>query len=340
MVRRLANCLCVGTALLAVIAVTGAALTGSALFGSAHAQDAAASFPNKPIRMVVGFAAGGGNDIFARLIQNELTKRTGWTVVIENKPGAGARLSAEYVAREPADGYTILVGASGAMSIGPLIYKTDYETLKSFTPVTMIGGFPLFLAVGADHPAKTAKELVAWTKANADKANYATSSPAFTLPSELFKMRSGANGTAIPYKSSGESILAVMSGNAAMTVIDPPPMVPQVKGGKVRALAVLAKERSPDLPDVPTMGEAGFPDVNVSLFSGFFVPAGTPKAIVDKLHKELNAVITRSEVTDKLRAMAVNPTGAGSEEFSKIIADEQKLWREVIAAGKLKFENQ
>lgn len=334
MVRRLANGLCASAALLAVTAVAGVAVTGSA-----RAQDAA-TFPNKPIRMVVGFAAGGGNDIFARLIQNELTKRTGWTVVVENKPGAGARLSAEYVAREPADGYTVLVGASGAMSIGPLIYKTDYETLKSFTPVTMIGGFPLFLAVGMDHPAKTAKELVAWTKANADKANYATSSPAFTLPSELFKMRSGANGTAIPYKSSGESILAVMSGNAAMTVIDPPPMVPQVKGGKVRALAVLAKERSPDLPDVPTMGEAGFPDVNVSLFSGFFVPAGTPKPIVDKLHKELNAVIMNSEVTDKLRAMAVNPNGAGSEEFTRIIADEQKLWREVIAAGKLKFENQ
>jgi len=330
MVRRLANGLCAGVALLAIAAFNE----------KADAQDAAAAFPSKPIRMIVGFAAGGGNDIFARLIQNELTKRTGWTVVIENKPGAGARLSAEYVAREPADGYTVLVGASGAMSIGPLIFKTDYETLKSFTPVTMIGGFPLFLAVGSDHPAKTAKDLVAWTKANPDKANYATSSPAFTLPSELFKMRSGANGTAIPYKSSGESILAVMSGNAAMTVIDPPPMVPQVKGGKVRALAVLAKERSPDLPDVPTMGEAGFPDVNVSLFSGFFVPAGTPKAIVDKLHKELNAVITQSDVTDKLRAMAVNPTGTGSEEFSKIIADEQNLWREVIAAGKLKFENQ
>ncbi len=329
-----------GAGLAALAFAAALSLQGALVPGAALAQDAAAGFPNKPIRMVVGFAAGGGNDIFARLIQNELVKRTGWTVIIENKPGAGARLSAEYVAREPADGYTILVGASGAMSIGPLIFKTDYETLKSFTPVTMIGGFPLFLAVGADHPAKTAKELVAWTKANADKANYATSSPAFTLPSELFKLRSGANGTAIPYKSSGESILAVMSGNAAMTVIDPPPMVPQVQGGKVRALAVLAKERSPDLPDVPTMAEAGFPDVNVSLSSGFFVPAGTPKPIIDKLHKELHAVITQSDVTGKLRAMAVNPSGAGTEEFTKIIADEQQLWREVIAAGKLKFENQ
>jgi tripartite-type tricarboxylate transporter receptor subunit TctC len=317
---------------------TGAALL--ALAGTAAAQDPAAGFPNKPIRMVVGFAAGGGNDIFARLIQNELTKRTGWTVVVENKPGAGGRLSAEYVAREPADGYTLLIGASGAMAIGPLIFKTEYDTLTSFVPVTMIGDFPLFLAVGVDHPAKTAKELVAWTKANADKANYATSSPAFTLPSELFKMKSGANGTAIPYKSSGESVLAVMSGNAAMTMVDPPPMVPQVQGGKLRALAVLAKERFPDLPDVPTMTEAGFPDVNVSLWSGFFVPAGTPKEIVAKLHKELNAVITQSEVRDKLRALAVKPTGAGTEDFSRLIAEEQKLWSGVIKAGNLKFGSQ
>jgi tripartite-type tricarboxylate transporter receptor subunit TctC len=307
--------------------------------GIASAQDPAASFPNKPIRMVVGFAAGGGNDIFARLIQNELQKRTGWTVIIENKPGAGGRLSAEQVAREPADGYTILVGASGAMVIGPLIFKTEYDTLKSFTPLTMIGDFPLFLAVAADHPAKSAKDLVAWTKANADKANYATSSPAFTLPSELFKMKSGANGTAIPYKSSAESILGVVSGNAAMTVVDPPPLVPQVQGGKMRALAVLAKERFADLPDVPTMTESGFPDVNVSLFSGFFVPAGTPKPIVDKLHKELNAVIMNSDVTGKLRGMAVVPRGSGTDAFTKVIADEQKLWADVIKAGNLKFGN-
>ncbi len=306
---------------------------------AASAQDPAASYPNKPIRMVVGFAAGGGNDIFARLIANELQKRTGWTVLIENKPGAGGRLSAEQVAREPADGYSVLVGASGAMVIGPLIYKTEYDTLKSFTPVTMIGDFPLFLAVAADHPAKTAKELVDWTKANVGKANYATSSPAFTLPSELFKMKSGANGTAIPYKSSAESILGVISGNAAMTVVDPPPLVSQVQGGKMRALAVLAKERFPDLPDVPTMTESGYPDVNVSLFSGFFVPAGTPKPIVDKLHKELHAVITQSDVTGKLRGMAVVVRGSGTEAFSKVIADEQKLWSEVIKAGNLKFGN-
>ncbi len=253
--------------------------------------------------------------------------------MVENKAGRGRAAVGRYVAREPADGYTVLVGASGAMAIGPLIYKTDYDTLKSFTPVTMIGDFPLFLAVGTDHPAKTAKDLVDWTKANADKANYATSSPAFTLPSELFKMKSGANGTAIPYKSSGESILAVISGDAAMTIVDPPPMVPQVQGGKLQRAGGAGEGALPDLPDVPTMTEAGFPDVNVSLWSGFFVPAGTPKPIVDKLHKELNAVITQSEVQGQAaRAWPVKPTGTGTEEFSKIIAEEQKMWCGVIKA--------
>lgn len=318
-------------------AATAAALLLAGSISALAQADSAASFPDKPIRMIVGFGAGGGNDIFARLIQAKLQERTGWTVVVENRPGAGGRVAAEYVAREPADGYTLLVGASGAMAIGPLIFKTNYQTLQSFTPLTLIGDFPLFLVVGADHPAKTAKELVEWTGKNPDKANYATSSPAFTLPSELFKMKSGAKGVAIPYKSSAESILGVIAGNAAMTIVDPPPTVSQVQGGKLRALAVLAKERFKDLPNVPTMTEAGFPGVNVSLWSGFFVPTGTPKPIIDKLHKELREVIVNTDVNAKLKGMAVNPTGAGTDDFAKLIADEQKMWADVIKAGNLKF---
>ncbi len=321
-----------GTRLLAGLAVLALALVCANQ--PARAQ---ADFPNKPIRIVVGFGAGGGNDIFARLIASKMQERTGWTVIVENKPGAGGRLAADYVASQPADGYTVLIGASGAMAIGPLIYKVNYDTLKSFVPVTLIGDFPLFLAVPADHPAKTVKELVAWTKANPDKANYATSSPAFTLPTELFKLKSGATGVAIPYKSSGESILGVLSGNAAMTIVDPPPTVSQVKGGKLRALAVLAKQRFADLPDVPTMTEAGVADVNVSLWSGFFVPAGTPKPIVEKLHKEFRAVILNTDVNGKLKGMAVNPAGSDSADFAKLIAEEQTMWAGVIKAGNLKF---
>jgi tripartite-type tricarboxylate transporter receptor subunit TctC len=303
----------------------------------AQAQGDAASYPNKVIRMIVGFAAGGGNDIFARLVATKLSEKTGWTVIIENKPGAGGRLAADYAAKEAPDGYTVLVGASGAMAIGPIIYKTGYDTLKSFEPVTMIADFPLILVVHPDHPAKSVKELVEWTKANPDKANYSSSSPAFTLPTELFKLRTGAKGVAIPYKSSGEMLLGVVSGNAAMAVIDPPPTTAQVQAGKLRALAVTGAKRTRELPDVPTMAEAGVPGVVVGLWSGFFVPAGTPKPIIDKLARELRDVILNTPVRDQLVGMAVNPAGNTPDEFRQLIAEEIKLWQAVVKEGGLKF---
>jgi tripartite-type tricarboxylate transporter receptor subunit TctC len=306
--------------------------------GAALAQgDPAANFPNKPIKVVVGFAAGGGNDIFARVVSQKLQERTGWTVVIENKPGAGGRLSAEYVAREAPDGYTLLVGASGAMAVGPIIFKTNYQTLKSFVPVTMIADFPLYLVVNPEHPAKSVKELVEWTKQNPDKSNYATSSPAFSLPTELIKMKTGMQAVAISYRSSNESVLGVMGSNVTMTVVDPPPTTSQVQAGKLRALAVTATERSPELPNVPTMAEQGVPDVNLGLWSGFFAPAGTPKPIVDKLHKELREVILNTDVKDKLTQMATKPSGMGPEDFAKHIDAEIRMWEGVVKAGNLKF---
>jgi tripartite-type tricarboxylate transporter receptor subunit TctC len=294
-------------------------------------------YPSKVIRLIVGFAAGGGNDIFARIIAAKLAERTGWTVIIENKPGAGGRLAADYAAKEAPDGYTVLVGASGAMAIGPIIYKTGYDTLRSFEPVTMIADFPLILVVHPDHPARTVQELVAWTKANPEKANYSTSSPAFTLPTELFKLRTGAKGVGIPYKSSGEMLLGVVSGNAAMAIIDPPPTTAQVQAGKLRALAVTGAMRTRELPDVPTLGEAGVPGVVVGLWSGFFVPTGTPKPIIDRLSHELREVILNTTVRDQLIGMAVNPAGNSPEEFRHLIAEEIKMWQAVVKEGNLKF---
>lgn len=304
-----------------------------------HGAQAQGNYPTKPIRFVVGFAAGGGNDIFARLIAAKLQEKLGWTVVIENRAGAGGRTSAEFVAREPADGYTVLIGASGAMAIGPIIYKTGYDTLKSFIPVTMIGDFALFLVVKDDHPAKTVADLVAWTKANPDKANYASSSPAFTLPIELFKLRTGAQGTVIPFKSSGESVLSIISGNAAMTIVDPPPTVPQVEGGKLRALAVTGSSRSPALPKVPTMAESGVKGMNVGLWSGLFVPAGTPKPIVDTLAKEVREVLLNTDVKQKLAALATTASGMRPDEFARHIGAEIKMWQDVVKEGNLKFGN-
>jgi tripartite-type tricarboxylate transporter receptor subunit TctC len=319
----------------------GAALAALLLIAAAAMPAAAqTNYPTKPIRMVVGFAAGGGNDIFARLVGAKLGELLGQQVVVENRPGAAGRLSAEYVSHQPADGYTLLVGASGAMSIGPAIYSDlQYQTNKTFTPIGMIANFPLIMVIGADNPSKDLKEFVQWMKQHPDKANYASSSPAFTITTELLKLKTGMPGTAIPYKSSNEMNLSVISGQTAMTIADGPPTVPQVKAGKEKALAVTGKERAPELPDVPTMAEAGYPGVEVSLWSGLFAPAATPPAVVDKLRKAFAQTIADPGVAQKLRALAVSPGGATPDEFRRIIDSDIVKYREVVQAAHLKFED-
>jgi tripartite-type tricarboxylate transporter receptor subunit TctC len=302
----------------------------------AHAQG---DYPNRTIRIIVGFAAGGGNDIFARLIGAKLQDLIGQSVIIENKPGAQSRLANEYAANQPADGYTLLVAATGGMSIASAIYpKLGYHPTKSFVPLTMIANFPLILAIPATHPANNVKELVAWMKANPDKSNYATSSPAFTIATELFKLKTGAPGQAIPYKSSGESLVAVLGEQTLLTIADGPPTVPLVKGGQVKALAVTGAVRSAELPDVPSMAEIGLPDVNTGLWSGVFVQAATPAPIVQKLEETLRRVIADPDVSAKLRAMAVNPGGGPSGEFRAMIDADIKAAAEVVKAANLEFK--
>ncbi len=314
-------------------------VAGSLAFGAATSAQAQGDYPNKPIRIIVGFAAGGGNDIFARLVGAKLAELIGQNVIIENKPGAGARIGNEYAANQPADGYTLLVAASGGMSIASAIYpKLGYHPTKSFVPLTMIANFPLILAIPADHPAQDVKQLVAWMKANPDKSNYATSSPAFTIATELFKLKTAAPGQAIPYKSSNESLVSVISGQTLLTIADGPPTVPQVKCGKVRALAVTGSERSAELPDVPTMAEVGLPEVNTKLWSGLFVQAATPAPIVKKLEETLRRAIADPDVSAKLKAMAVNPGGNASEEFLAMIDADIKTTEAVVKAANLEFK--
>src|SRR6476661_1866702 len=298
------------------------ALAAVATHPAAAQSDAAANYPNKPIRVIVGFAAGGGNDIFARLVGQKLSDILKQPVVIENKPGAGGRISAEYVAGQPADGYTLMVGASGMMSIAAAtLPKLSYHPTKTFIPLSMIANFPLIMVVPVNNPAKTVKELVDWAKANPDKANYATTSPA----------------VAITYKSSNEMLLSVIGEQTLLAIADGPPTVPMVQGGKVRALAVTGAVRSSELPDVPSMAEAGYPDVDVYLWSGFFAPAGTPPAIVAKLEAALRQAIQDPDVSSKLKAMAVNPGGGSSEEFRKMIDADIQKFVAVVKAANLTF---
>src|SRR6202035_3354659 len=295
------------------LACGGALLAGFAIAVPAHAQ---APYPNHVIKLEVGFAAGGGNDIFARIIAQKMQEDLGQPVIVENRPGGGGKLAAEFVKNAAPDGYTLLIGAAGAMTIIPAIsVKQPYHGTKDFTPISMVAAFPLILAIKADHPAQNVQELVAWMKANPDKSNYATSSPAFTLATELFKLKTGAPGVAIPYKSSNESILSVMSGQSLLTIADPPPTTPQVKGGQVRGLAVLDPKRLADLPDVPTMTEAGVAGVNVSLWSGLFGPARLPPEVAKKLETEVMKIMQMADVKARFKNMATPTVGSSAADF-------------------------
>jgi tripartite-type tricarboxylate transporter receptor subunit TctC len=314
----------------------GALFAMAVLSTVVHAQS---DYPTRPIRMVVGFAAGGGNDIFARLVGAKLGEILGQPVVIENRPGAGGRLAAEYVSNQTPDGYTLLVGASGQMSIAAAIYPDlKYHPTKTLAPLSMMGSFPLIMVIGTDNPSRNVKELVEWAKQHPDKANFPSTSPAFTIAMEQLKLKSGMPAVMIPYKSSNEMILSVMDGQTMTAIADPPPTVPQVKGGKVRAIAVTGAERLPELAEVPSMAEAGYPGVDVHLWSGIFAPAATPAPIRAKLEKALSQSIRDPDVSAKLRNLAVTPGGGSAEEFRRLIEDDIVKFSDIVKTANLHFE--
>jgi tripartite-type tricarboxylate transporter receptor subunit TctC len=302
----------------------------------ALAQEDPASYPSKPIHIIVGFAAGGGNDIIARVFGQKLSENLGQPVIVENKPGGGAIVATEYVAKSPPDGYTLLMSASG-ISINPAVYaKLPYDAVNDFVAVSELGSFPLIMIVSASSPIKSVAELVAYAKANPDKMNYASSSASFQLVTELFKQKTGAPMQVIPYKSANESVLAVISGQVTTTIADAGPVTGQVKSGTARALAVAAPKRMEDLPDVPTLKEAGV-DVDAVLWSGIFVPKATPPEIVRKIEGELMRIAKLPDVVARLKPLGIDTIGNSSEEFTRILADDIARWGEVARAADIKI---
>ncbi len=315
------------------------AMVAALLLAAITPAAAQGNYPSRPIRLIVGYTAGGGTDLIARVVGAKLSEILHQSVVVENRPGASARLAAEYVTRQPADGYTLLVSPIGPISIAAAVYPDlKYDPQKSLVPLSMICSIPLFMVIRADNPAKNLTEFIAWMKEHPDKANYSSSSPAFTIVTELLKLKSGMPGTMIPYKGSGEMNLAVISGQAAMTIADGPPTIPLVKAGKERALAVTTAQRSPDLPNVPTMTEAGYPDVTATFWNGAFAPAGTPPAIVARLQKAWSEAIHDPGVAGKLKAMALVPSNATPQQFTSIIGSDIVKFRGVAQSAHLKFE--
>jgi tripartite-type tricarboxylate transporter receptor subunit TctC len=322
-----------------VVAGLAAAIGAPGGIAALAQSDPAASYPARPVRIVVGFGPGGGNDIFARLIGQKLAERLGQPMVVENKPGGGAIIATEYVAKAAPDGYTLLVGATGAMTINPAVYsKLSYDTVRDFAPISMIASFPLLLTVNAAAPPRSVVELVAYAKANPGKANYASSSAAFQLATELFKLKTGAPLEHIAYKSSGEMLTAVISGEVLVALADAPPVSGHLQAGTIRALAVTSAKRIPEYPDVPTMAEAGVPDLDVRLWSGLFAPTATPVAIVKKLENELMEIIKLPDLRDRLTAMSVDPAGDTAQAFAQIISAELLRWATIAKAANIKLD--
>jgi tripartite-type tricarboxylate transporter receptor subunit TctC len=316
---------------------SGIWLIAMAAMTSASAQEDPAKYPTKTIRIIVGFAAGGGNDIIARVFGQKLSESFGQPVIVENKPGGGAIVATEYVAKSAPDGYTLLMSASG-ISINPAVYaKLPYDAVNDFTAVSELGSFPLIMIVNPSSQIKSVAELVTYAKANPDKTNYASSSASFQLVTELFKQKTGAPMQVIPYKSANESVLAVISGQVTTTIADAGPVAGQVKSGTARALAVTATTRMEDLPDVPTLKEAGV-DVDAVLWSGIFVPKATPPAIVRKIEGELMRIARLPDVIARLKLLGIDSIGSSSEEFTKILAADIARWGEVARAANIKIE--
>ena len=302
-----------------------------AVVGGALAQ--APTYPTKPIRLVVPFPPGGATDILARDVAQKLTESWGQAVVVDNRPGAGANIGTELVAKSAPDGYTLLMGTVGTHAINPSLYaKLPYDHVKDFAPVILVAGVPNVLVVNPALPVNSVAELIAYAKANPGKLNFASSGSGTSihLSGELFKVMAGVEMVHVPYKGSAPAVQDLIGGQVQLMFDNLPPSLPQIKAGKLRALAVTSAARAPALPDVPTMAEAGLPGFEASSWFGILAPTGTPPAIVAKLNAEIAKWLATPEAKEKLAKQGANAAGGSPEDFAKHIAAETAKWAKVV----------
>ncbi len=300
------------------------------------------SWPTKPVRLVIPFPAGGATDIIGRLVALKLSTALGQQVVVDNKPGAGGSLGADLVAKAPADGYTILLSTSSTHSIGPaLSAKLPYDAFRDFTPIGMVATAPSVLVVGRDFPAKTAKELVDLVAKNPGKYNFGSSGIGTYphLSAEMFKWRAGGLFVVhIPYRGTGLVITDLVAGQISFLMDSIVSAQPHIKDGRVRPLAVTGAKRSTSLPNVPTMAEAGVPNMVLSNWFGFFAPPGAPADMVQRLNRELNAVVSMPDVVERLGNLGAEPMGSTPDQFAKLYRDEHEAWKALISRANIKAD--
>ena len=296
------------------------------------AAAAGQTYPDHPIRLVVPYAAGGGADLIARTIAQGLTKRLGQQVIVDNKPGGAATIGADAVAKSQPDGYTLLYGTPAPQIINPyLMKKLPYDPVRDFAPVARVASVAHILVVHPSVPAKDVKELIAYAKANPGKVNFSSAGVGATshLDTELFKNMAGIDIAHVPYKGTGSALQDLLAGNVQMTIDSIGPLLPHIKSGKLRPLGVTSLERSPLLPQVPPIADQ-LPGFSATTENYLAVRAGTPAAIVDRLNKELNAVLRSPEVREHLAASGVTTAGGTPEELSAMINRESAKWKKVI----------
>ena len=301
----------------------------------------AQAYPTKPIRLVVPFPPGGATDILARAVAQKLTDEWGQPVVVDNRPGAGGNIGSELVAKAAPDGYTLEMGTVGTHAINASLYaKMPYDHVKDFAPVILVAGVPNVLEVNPSLPVNTVQELIAYAKANPGKLNFASSGngTSIHLSGELFKVMTGVQMTHIPYKGSGPALQDLIGGQVQLMFDNLPPSLPQIKAGKLRALAVTSSTRSPALPDTPTIAESGLPGYEASSWFGVLAPAGTPPAIIAKLNAEIAAWLATPEAKEKMVALGANIGGGSPEDFAKHIAAETAKWQKVVKESGAKVD--
>ena len=305
----------------------------------AHAEADTAGYPKQTIKILVGFTPGGVNDLLARLVAQRLSESVRQPVVVENKAGAGGIIAAEFVSRATPDGYTLLIAPAGTTVVNPAVYsKLPYDPLKSFAHIAIVATYPYILSVDAAGPLKSIKELVDFAKTNPAKANYGSTSAIFQLTSELFNMKTGVKFEHIPFKSGAEIVSAILTGQVTMAFADIGAAIGQVRAGKLRVLATSGSARFPDLPDVPTMKQAGIEGVEVDGFSGLVAPAGTPMPIVRKLEAETNAMLALAETQARLKQLGTVAGGGTAEDYKAAIVRDIAKFSAVAKAANIKLD--
>ena len=299
------------------------------LASASHAQ----TWPAKAIRVFVPFPPGGGTDIIAREVTQRVSSATGWTFVIENRPGAGGNLGVDAVAKSPPDGYTIVLGQTSNLAINPSLYsKLPYDSRKDLAPIVVVAEAPLVMVTGTGSPYKTVADAVAAAKAHPGQVNFASpgNGTVAHLASEIFQKAAGAKFQHVPYKGASQALTDVISGNVQLYMSSVPTLIGQIRQGKLRPLAVTSAKRVDDLPNVPTLAEAGFKGAESVTWFGFLAPAGTPKEIVARFNAEFNKALQQPALRKKLGDEGADTVGGTPEQFARLIDDDIARWGKVV----------